>query len=312
VIEQRDYAWDRDAAPDDAILDTVREAVFGDIPAYVLNDEGKRAKGSDVGKIKDQLADALRNTDGYNMTGYSVVFNQWTNIRDQDGVYVERVAPGAVARAIKDRGDRIPVMYDHGRSTMYGNLPIAAPRAVWEDSHGLFAWDRVHQAPVFDAIRENIRTGSIWGQSFRFTVMPGGDSWESAKGSGLRRRTLTSLDLVERGPVTFPAYHGTDVAVRSSVVVAEVESFVRALPLELRVALRESIVLLDGGATVERQPGAMIQDEGTDERAALSGTGDLAAAMDEQTPRVTRRDLQRLALPVLIGDPDVQSTGSAA
>ena len=309
MIEVRDFAF----APEvehEVVLDNVRAAVFGDIPAYVLNEDGKRARGSDLGKIKDQLAAALRDSDGYNMTGYSVVFNQWTTIHgESEGPFLERVAPGAAARAIKDRGDRIVVMYDHGRSPIYGNMPVASPRAIWEDERGLFAWDRINKAPIFEPLRENIRNQAIWGQSFRFSVMPGGETWEPAKRDGMRRRTLTSLDIMERGPVTWPAYSGTEVAVRSSLN-DEVSSLVRAMPAEVLRALRESLAALDDD---ERHRNvAIVAVEGTEDRAAQEGTCELAAVSGEQAPRVTRKDVQRWALPILIGDPNEQASGDAA
>lgn len=301
MIEERDFVFASDVEHE-VVLDNVRAAVFGDIPAYVLNDDGKRARGSDLGKIKDQLATALRDSDGYNMTGYSVVFNQWTTINGEaDGPFLERVAPGAAARAIKDRGDRIVVMYDHGRSPIYGNMPVAAPRAIWEDERGVFAWDRINKAPIFEPLRENIRNQAIWGQSFRFMVMPGGESWEAAKRDGMRRRTLTSLDILERGPVTWPAYSGTEVAVRSSLS-GEVSSLLRAMPAEVLRALRASLAEMDDDET-ERDV-AIVAVEGTEERAAQEGTSELAADRSEQAPRVTRRELQRMALPILVGVTD--------
>lgn len=310
MIEERDYAW-APAVEIDVVLDNVRAAVFGDIPAYVLNDEGKRARGSDISKIKDQLATALAEADGYNMTGYSVVFNQWTPIRGEgEGPFLERVAPGAAARAIKDRGDRIVVMYDHGRSPIYGNMPVAAPRAIWEDERGVFAWDRINQAPLFEPLRENIRNQSIWGQSFRFSVLPNGETWEPAKRDGMRRRTLTSLDIMERGPVTFPAYSGTEVNVRTSDALrVEVGSLVRALPGDVLRALRASLAEMDDDGT--ESDSAIISDRSTDEPAVLSDTDDLAADRGEQAQGVTRREIQRIALPILVGVTHVPASSDA-
>jgi len=310
VIEERDFALAASIEPD-VVLDNVRAAVFGDIPAYVLNEDGKRARGSDLGKVKDQLAAALRDADGFNMTGYSVVFNQWTTINGEaEGPFLERVAPGAAARAIKDRGDRIVVMYDHGRSPIYGNMPVAAPRAIWEDERGVFAWDRINRAPIFEPLRENIRNQAIWGQSFRFMVMPGGESWEPAKRDGMRRRTLSSLDILERGPVTWPAYSGTAVAVRSSLR-DEVGSLVRALPEDVLRALRASLAEMDD--IEPDSDGAMMVDRGTEEPAVLEDTDELAADRQGQVPGITRQqmsDRARVAL-ALHGENHVKDRGAA-
>ena len=113
-MEERDYTWSPEVELD-LVMDNVRAAVFGDIPAFVTHADGRRAsKGSDIGKIQKELAGAIEESDGYNMVGYSMVFNQWTRINDQDGEYWERVLPGAPAKSIRERGDRIIVQFDHG------------------------------------------------------------------------------------------------------------------------------------------------------------------------------------------------------
>ena len=92
-MEERDYTWSPEVELD-LVMDNVRAAVFGDIPAFVTHADGRRAsKGSDIGKIQKELAGAIEESDGYNMVGYSMVFNQWTRINDQDGEYWERVLP---------------------------------------------------------------------------------------------------------------------------------------------------------------------------------------------------------------------------
>ena len=280
MSETRDFTWDPVVEPD-IVLDSLRSAVFGDIPAYVTTADGRRAKGSNLGKLKDEMAEALDNADGYNMVGYSIVFNRWTRILDQDGEYMERVAPGAAAKSIKERGDRIIVQFDHGHHPLVGSIPIAAPRAVWEDERGLFAWDRLHQSWLFDPVREAIQSRAISGQSFRFTVPDGGDTWEKPGRDGLRRRTLMSVDLRERGPVVWPAYAETSVAVRA---------LMRAMPEPLRMAL---------SAERDEHGRDTIEDRGTDELAAHEGTDDPAADEHGPAQRVTRREMSQAVALVL-------------
>lgn len=295
MTETRDYTWDPVLDPD-VVLDSLRAAVFGDIPAYVTTPDGRRAKGSNLGKLKDELASALDEGDGYNMIGYSIVFNQWTRISDQDGEYLEQVAPGAAAKSLKERGDRIIVQFDHGHHPLVGSIPVAAPRAVWEDERGLFGWDRLHQSWLFEPVREAIQTRAIRGQSFRFSVPDGGDSWTKPGRDGLRRRTLLSLDIRERGPVVWPAYAETSVAVRT---------LMRAMPESLRLAMAER----DEEDAYERD---IVPVLGTEDSAAHESTEDPAADRHGPTPRVTRRELQRMALPVLVGVTNEQASGDAA
>ncbi len=288
MIEERDFSWTADIEPD-IVLDNVRAAVFGDIPACVLTSDGRRAKGSDIGKIKDELASALTEADGFNMIGYSVVFNQWARINDHEGEYLERVVPGATAKTIRERGDRIVVQFDHGHHPLVGSIPVASPRAVWEDDNGLFGWDRLHRSWLFEPVREAIQSRAIKGQSFRFSVPEAGQSWSNPGRDGLRRRDLTELTIYERGPVVWPAYAGTEVAVRA---------LARAMPDDLRRAVTE-----------ER---GTLPTDSTGESAAQVGTDDPAAASNGPAPRVTRRDVQRMALPVIYGVTNEQASGDAA
>lgn len=295
MIEERDYVWTQEVEPE-LVLDGVRAAVFGDIPAWVTHADGRRAsKGSDINKIQKELRDALENSDGNNMVGYSVVFNQWARINDQDGEYWERVLPGATAKSIKERGDRIIVQFDHGHHPLIGSIPIASPRAVWEDDHGLFGWDRLHQSWLFEPVREAIASRAIRGQSFRFSIPEGGAAWTKAGRDGLRRRELNETTILERGAVVWPAYVGTEVAVRA---------LVRAMPETLRAAVL-------GDADEDNARDTMTADS-TDELAAHVGTDDSAADRNGPTPRVTRHELRRMASGALVGVTHVEASGDAA
>jgi hypothetical protein len=108
--------------------------------------------------------------------------------------------------------------------------------------------------------------------------------------------------------VTFPAYGGTDVTVRSAG--SDIDSFVRALPADLRQALRVSLSVADLPAATELLTDAMLQSVDTDERAALSGTGDLAVDSNEQALGVTRQEMRMRALS-LLGVPNEPDRGAA-
>jgi hypothetical protein len=51
--------------------------------------------------------------------------------------------------------------------------------------------------------------------SFRFKVVKDGDKWERRYGGGMDLRQVHDADVPEAGPVVFPAYRDTAVAVRS-------------------------------------------------------------------------------------------------
>jgi hypothetical protein len=77
----------------------------------------------------------------------------------------------------------------------------------------------MHDNWLTEPVRDAIREGSITGMSFRFTTPDGGVTWSEDRDT----RTVTDLDLHELGPVVWPAYTGTTVAVRSRQFAAAVD-----------------------------------------------------------------------------------------
>jgi HK97 family phage prohead protease len=150
--------------------------------------------------------------DGQTLEGYAAVFNAWTDIRDSQGTYKERIAPGAFKRSL---GQRTPVLqFDHGTHPMFGSLPLGAITVLREDRAGLFVRARLSDNWLIQPVRDAIRDGAVNGMSFRFRVVD--DEWgEDAEGGATRE--LRELELLELGPVVFPAYDQTSVAVRSLV-----------------------------------------------------------------------------------------------
>ena len=150
--------------------------------------------------------------DGQTLEGYAAVFNQWTDIRDAQGVYRERIAPGAFRRSI---GQRTPVLqFDHGSHPLIGSLPLGSVAVLREDRNGLFVRARLSDNWLVEPFRDAIRDGGVNGMSFRFRVID--DDWATAP-DGSEERTIKEVELLELGPVVFPAYPQTTVAVRSLV-----------------------------------------------------------------------------------------------
>jgi hypothetical protein len=119
----------------------------------------------------------------------------------------ETIARGAFKKALQERTP--VVQFDHGTHPIYGSLPIASIKAMREDTHGLYVKARMFKDPVFAALREAISEGAISGMSFRFQVTK--EDWDDQRSL----RTVKEVRLFEFGPVVFPAYQGTTVALRS-------------------------------------------------------------------------------------------------
>lgn len=147
------------------------------------------------------------NGDGLTLEGYAAVFNSPTEIDSWEGRFTELIAPGAFKRSINARR---PVMqFDHGQHPLFGSLPIADITKLAEDARGLFVRARVFDNWLTEPLRQAIQAQAVDGMSFRFSVVK--DSWSRDKST----RTLHEVKLYELGPVVFPAYADTSVALRS-------------------------------------------------------------------------------------------------
>lgn len=152
--------------------------------------------------------------DGLTLTGYAAVFNERARIQSVGGEFDEIIRPGAFTRSLEQQTPAL--MFDHGKHPMVGNIPIGTFTAIREDDHGVHVTARLHDNYLTQPVRDAIAGGSINGMSFRFL---GGDDtvdkWTRTKG-GVPQREILSTKVLEMGPVVFPAYTGTEVAVRNS------------------------------------------------------------------------------------------------
>jgi uncharacterized protein len=155
---------------------------------------------------------AAEGSDGQTLEGYAAVFNEWTDIRDAQGSYREQIAPGAFKRTL---GQRTPVLqFDHGSHPLIGSLPLGTLNVLREDRNGLYVRARLSDNWLIEPVRDAIRDGGISGMSFRFRVVK--DDW-GTDDDGNDTRTVLETELLELGPVVFPAYTQTSVAMRSLV-----------------------------------------------------------------------------------------------
>lgn len=174
--------------------------------------------------------DSAEGGDGLNLSGHAAVFNVLTEINSWEGSFQEQIAPGAFKKTIRER---TPVMqFDHGRHPLIGSIPIGSISSLREDDIGLAVEGRLTDNWLIQPVRDAIVAKTVNGMSFRFDVIR--EEWADKDGKVLRdaqeimnimwdpdnergplTRTLKELRVHELGPVVFPAYVETDVAVRS-------------------------------------------------------------------------------------------------
>ena len=128
------------------------------------------------------------------------------------GDFVERIDPGAFALVSERRGRKNPLMtralFNHDANYVLGRYPDTLRMTV--DEIGL----RYEVLPpaAHRGVVESIRRGDIRGSSFAFVIAKGGESWHVEEGRHIRTVTAVS-DLMDVGPVTYPAYPDSSVSV---------------------------------------------------------------------------------------------------
>jgi HK97 family phage prohead protease len=184
----------------------------------IMEDEEFRFEAPRENLVRQVDFRAKQSTDGLTLEGYAAVFNEWTEIDSYEGTFQERIAPGAFKRTI---GMRTPVLqFDHGTHPLIGSIPLGRITNISEDSHGLRIKARLSDNWLVEPVRDAIRDGAIQGMSFRFRVVD--EKW--ARGKNGAERTITEIELLEAGPVVFPAYEQTSVGVRSREIISGLEN----------------------------------------------------------------------------------------
>ena len=147
--------------------------------------------------------------------GYAAVFNQTADLF----FWRERIEPGAFRRSLQERPD-VRALWNHD-----SNYPIGRTKnqtlSLREDDHGLLVEIQPPDTSAGRDVVENIRSGLVSGMSIGF--VPRTMEWELEDGEDVA--VLRDVELWEVSPVTFPAYEGTEAALRS--LTGKADRFVR-------------------------------------------------------------------------------------
>ena len=146
----------------------------------------------------------------HTIRGHAAVFDQFS--QPIAGQFVEKVSRGAFSRALEEQQD-VRALWNHDSALVLGRTKSGTLR-LREDRQGLAVEIDPPDTQVGRDAVESIRRGDVDQMSFGFVVKQ--DSFEERGGpNGELVRTLEDVDLFDVSPVTYPAYEGTDVAVRS-------------------------------------------------------------------------------------------------
>lgn len=139
--------------------------------------------------------------------GYAAKFGKWS---EDLGGFRERIKTGAFDDAIKNSDVR--ALKNHDRNLLLGRTTSGTLR-LNTNSVGLqFEIDMPNTTTGHDVVEE-IRRKDITGCSFSFTVVE--DKWKNLEDGSAERTIIKIGQLLDVGPVTYPAYPDTTVAARS-------------------------------------------------------------------------------------------------
>lgn len=158
--------------------------------------------------------------------GYAARFN----VESKDlGGFREVVAPGAFTRSIKEKRD-VKALFNHDANYVLGRTGNDT-LTLTQDEQGL-QW-RCELNAAMQSHRDlhaSVDRGDIHECSFAFTAPKDGQVWSERAGQDggvpVLTRTLTDVNLFDVSAVCYPAYPGTEVAVRGEVVAPEVRSMI--------------------------------------------------------------------------------------
>ncbi|SER81835.1 hypothetical protein SAMN04488583_6379 [Mycobacterium sp. 88mf] len=145
---------------------------------------------------------------GNKLIGHAAVFDQYAEVPG----HLEALHRSAFDAVRKDTHTDVRALFNHDPSKLLGRQSSGTLR--WSvDSEGLpFELD-LPDTTVGRDVRELAQRGDLNGASFGF--LPGADAWSRTQ-DGRQLRTHTSVSrLVDVSIVTFPAYTGTSIMLRS-------------------------------------------------------------------------------------------------
>jgi len=141
------------------------------------------------------------------LVGYASIFN---SLSEDLGGFREIVRPGAFTATIGGNPN-IRALWNHNSQYVLGRTGAGTLR-LSEDQRGLRAEIDAPDTQWARDLRESIRRRDVTQMSFGFSVVK--DNWRDDSNDTGQLRELLEVRLFEVSPVTFPAYHGTEINAR--------------------------------------------------------------------------------------------------
>ena len=154
--------------------------------------------------------------DGKTLTIRLAPHDEWAEITSVvEGHFMERFSRSAYRKTMAEQKPKM--LFQHGKDPEIGEKPIATTDEVGEDETSPYARGEILDG-VPPLVVDGLRKG-VYGASHRFSVVR--EEWVPKPKAGphnpdgIPERTVIEARLYELGPVTWPAYAGASVALRS-------------------------------------------------------------------------------------------------
>ena len=148
-------------------------------------------------------------TDGLHFRGHAAVFDQRTWIGPPKYGFWEEVAGEAFDRAIRE--DDVRMLIDHDPSRVLARNTAGTLRLT-KDKRGLVADADMADVTYARDLAVLLERGDVSQMSFAF--VPRSEEWSTLK-DGAEVRRLLDVELFDVSAVAYPAYEGTDAALRA-------------------------------------------------------------------------------------------------
>jgi HK97 family phage prohead protease len=184
-------------------------------------------------------------TDGTKaITGYAAVFHRAEEAGTEYRLgkdLVERISPTAFSRAISEKHDA-RALFNHDPNMLLGRAGAGTLR-LSADQRGLKYEIDLPDTQVGRDVAASIARGDLTGSSFAFQVT----KQSFAKADKHDVRNIEDVNLLDVGPVTYPAYQATTTGLRSgecSDAFEAREAWTKNVEAEA-VAVRSRVISLD-------------------------------------------------------------------
>ena len=159
----------------------------------------------EIVKRSNRIDSNAVSVDGGKLVGYAAVWDAPAFLKVAGKEIVEVTRRGAFVDSL---GGDIVATFNHDEASVLGRTS-SGTLTLFEDDRGLRYTITLGDTVTAQEVAKMVARGDVRGSSWMGAILDG--PWTSAN-----RREIRKVQLVEVGPVTFPAYPSTSVSLRST------------------------------------------------------------------------------------------------